>query len=151
MAIAGQLQRLDGEYAAIQFKVKGKINLLIYNNVVSPFYELILDFLENERKLIDVTASTYRKMREKKLTQPQWQLAYETLNYISVFLLKNVQDRIIGRNPNQIYNIIVNDNKKVADLNDIAKLMKKEEKYHSDASILETWILHSKTDGKITL
>ena len=137
LAIANQLQRLDGDYAALQYKVKGKINLLIYNNVVSPFYELILDYLDSDRKLIDITAATYKKMREKKLTKPQWQLAYETLNYISFFLLKNVQDRIIGQDPNNIYNIVVNDNKKVADLNDIAKLMKKDEKYHSDVSILE--------------
>ena len=107
------------------------------NDVISPFYELILDFLDTDRKLIDVSASSYKKMRDKKLTRPQWQLAYETLNYISFYLLKNVQDKILGKSNEQIRNIIVNDNKKVADLQEIAKFMKQEEKLISEVTILE--------------
>ena len=137
LAIAQSLHRLDGDYAGLKYKVKNKISLLVCNDIVSPFFELILDFLETERKLIDVSASSYKKMREKKLSRPQWQLAYETLNYISFYLLKNVQDKILGKSNQQIRNIIATDNKKVADLQEIARFMKQEEKLISEVTILE--------------
>ena len=131
------MQKLEGELAAMRHKVKGKLKNLVESNQTCPFYELMLDYLEGERKLIDINSTTFKKLRNKQLTPEQWQLVYDTLQFIAMYLLKSTQDKLLDLNPNQMQNIIKSDNKKVADLTELISLVKKEKKICSDASILE--------------
>ena len=137
IAIANQMQKLEGELAAMRHKVKGKIKNLIESNQTCPFYELLLDYLEGERKLVDITATTFKKIRNKQLTPEQWQLVYDTLQFIAMYLLKTTQEKLMNVNNVQTQNLIFSDNKKVADLTELIVLIKKEKKICSDSSILE--------------
>ena len=123
--------------AALKYKVKGKIKELVLNNVVSPFYILILDYLEGERKLVNVTAATFKNLRSKNLTSKQWQYVYETLNFIALYVMRNTQDKMFGKTVAQCRQIMSQDNNKVVDLNEIISLIKKDFHLYSDASLLE--------------
>ena len=136
-AIANQIQKLEGELAALKYKVKEKIRELVLSDMVSPFYILILDYLEGERKLVNVTAATFKNLRNKNLTLKQWQYVYETLNYIALFVMRNTQDKMFGKTVAQCRQIMLQDNSKVVDLNEIISLIKKDFHLYSDASLLE--------------